>query len=175
MGMKFRFGPTSFIQPNPWQAEEVYKFVKEIAELDGSEKVVDLYGGVGVIGILLAENAREVVSVEESEEASELAKINAELNGVSNFRAVNSKAEEFEMECDVLVVNPSRPGLHPTVRRRISENKPKSMIYVSCNPKTAWRDVRSLGGEAEAVKPFDMLPHTPHIELAMKLTNGTSK
>ena len=169
-GFEFLFGPLSFMQPNPWQAERLYGFVRESAELRGSEKVMELYGGVGVMGLMLAEEAKKVVSVEENREASVLARKNAELNGVRNFEALNAKAEDVEIEADVLVVDPPRAGLHTSVIRKILANPPKKIVYVSCNPKTAWRDVQLLNYRVEIVKPFDMLPHTPHIELVLVLS-----
>lgn len=169
LGFKFLFGPLSFMQPNPWQAEKIYGFVKEIADLRGKEEVTELYGGVGVIGILLAENSEKVLSVEENKEASKISLLNAKINGIKNYEALNKKAEEIEVYGDVLIVDPPRSGLHPKVIRKILENRPKEIIYVSCNPKTAWRDIQLLNYKIEVVKPFDMLPHTPHIELVIKL------
>jgi 23S rRNA (uracil-5-)-methyltransferase RumA len=170
-GLKFKIPVQSFFQTNTRQAEKLLAVVKEFADLQGNEVLLDLYSGTGSIGLSLAEKAKEVIGIEENPSAVELSRANAELNGIKNFSAIVGKAEvimkSLEGKFNTMVLDPPRPGVHKKVLKKIGEIKPPKIVYVSCNPLTQKHDVGILEEfDYKIVKcqPLDMFPHTPHIE-----------
>jgi len=175
-GLKFKVPVQSFFQTNTHQAENLLKIVKGFADLQGNEVLLDLYSGTGSIGLSLADKAEEVIGVEENEAAVGLSRSNAELNGIKNFSAIVGRAEKaigsLQGKFDTVVVDPPRPGVHKKVLNKIGEIKPKTIIYVSCNPDTQKHDVETLAGFGYKImrcQPLDMFPHTPHIENVLLL------
>lgn len=170
-GIKFKVPVQSFFQTNSKQAETLLKIVKDFAEHEGGESILDLYSGTGSIGLYLADKAKKVIGVEENEAAVELSKHNAELNNIKNFSSIAGKAEkvikDLEGKFDTIILDPPRPGVHKKVLNKIGEIKPAKIVYVSCNPFTQKHDVEILkefGYKIEKCQPLDMFPHTPHIE-----------
>ncbi len=178
-GLRFRIGPKSFFQTNSLQAYELYKVAREFAELKGNETVYDLYTGTGTIANFVARKAKKVVGIEYIPEAIEDAKINSELNAITNteFFAGDIKDmlnENFVSEHgkpDVIITDPPRAGMHEDVARKMLELAPEKIIYVSCNPATQGRDISILSEKyrAEKIQPVDMFPHTAHVESVVKL------
>ncbi len=178
-GLKFKIGPKSFFQTNSEQAYELYKVARNFAELTGKETVYDLYTGTGTIALFVAGKCKEVIGIEYVPEAIEDAKVNAELNGITNtkFFAGDMKdifTEEFFTEhgkADVIITDPPRTGMHTDVIEAILKASPKKIVYVSCNPATQARDVNLLSAEYKITKfqPVDMFPHTHHIENVLLL------
>jgi 23S rRNA (uracil1939-C5)-methyltransferase len=170
----YKIQAQSFFQTNSEQAEVLYDITKDFAGLTGSELVYDLYTGTGSIAIYVADKASKVVGVEYVEEAIIDAKENAKMNGVENciFFAGDMKdilTEEFISEHgkpDVVITDPPRDGMHPSVVARLLEAEPKKIVYVSCNPATQARDSKLLSEKYDLVKiqPVDMFPHTHHVE-----------
>ena len=179
-GLKFKVGPKSFYQTNTEQALHLYQTVRTFAALTGSEVVYDLYTGTGTIANFVARQARQVIGIEYVPEAIEDAKINSELNGITNtlFYAGDMKdilTDEFIEEHgrpDVIITDPPRAGMHPDVVKTILNAAPERIVYVSCNPATQARDLQVLDEKyrVEAVQPVDMFPHTPHVENVVLLT-----
>jgi 23S rRNA (uracil1939-C5)-methyltransferase len=136
--------------------------------------VYDLYTGTGTIANFVARHTKHVVGIEYVPEAIEDAKVNAELNGISNvtFLAGDMKdiltAEFVESygRPDVIITDPPRAGMHPDVVKTILLASPKRIVYVSCNPATQARDLAMLDVDYHVVafQPVDMFPHTQHIE-----------
>ena len=172
--LKFKVGPKSFYQTNTEQAYHLYSVAREFAGLTGDEMVYDLYTGTGTIANFVARKARQVVGIEYVPEAIEDAKINSELNGITNtlFYAGDMKDilnDEFIAEHgrpDVIITDPPRAGMHPDVVKTILRAAPQRIVYVSCNPATQARDLQLLDEayRVVAVQPVDMFPHTPHVE-----------
>ena len=172
--LKFKVGPKSFYQTNNEQAYNLYKVVREYSALTGNELVYDLYTGTGTIANFVARHTRHVVGIEYVPEAIEDAKVNAELNGISNvtFLAGDMKdiltAEFVESygRPDVIITDPPRAGMHPDVVKTILLASPRRIVYVSCNPATQARDLSMLDVDYHVVafQPVDMFPHTQHIE-----------
>lgn len=177
--LQFKIGPKSFFQTNSLQALELYRKVREFAGLTGGEVVYDLYTGTGTIGLFLAGSASKVVGLEFIDEAILDARVNAELNGISNaiFFSGDIKdvlSREFidrEGKPDVLITDPPRAGMHADVVDAILYANPKQIVYVSCNPATQARDLQLLSGKYRVleVQPVDMFPHTYHVENIVKL------
>lgn len=173
-GLRFRIGPKSFYQTNSEQAYELYRLTREMASLTGSELVYDLYTGAGTIANFVARNCREVVGVEYIQSAIEDARLNSEINNITNtkFFAGDMKdvlTYEFVQEHglpDVIITDPPRAGMHPEVVSRILEINPKRIVYVSCNPATQARDLELLSEKyvVKRVQPVDMFPQTHHVE-----------
>ena len=179
-GLRFRLSPRSFFQVNPAQAEKLYSLAVSMAELTGSETVVDLYCGAGAIGLLAAPHAREVLGVEVVSAAVEDAREAAARNGVSNIRFLCADAAEaaarFAAEGrkpEALFVDPPRKGLDPSVIGSIAAMAPRRVVYVSCDPATLARDLRrfaDLGYAAEKAVAVDMFPRTRHVETVALLS-----
>ena len=180
--LKFKVGPKSFYQTNTEQAYHLYSVVRELAGLTGSELVYDLYTGTGTIANFVAKNARKVIGIEYVPEAIEDAKVNSDINGITNtlFFAGDMKDilnDDFIARYgrpDVVITDPPRAGMHPDVVKTILRAAPERIVYVSCNPATQARDLHDLDADyrVEAVQPVDMFPHTPHVENVVLLTRS---
>ncbi len=172
--LKFKVGPKSFYQTNTEQAYELYKVARSFAGLTGQELVYDLYTGTGTIANFVAHQARKVIGIEYVPEAIEDAKVNSEINGLTNtlFYAgdmkdiLNKEFIEEHGRPDVIITDPPRAGMHQDVIDTILFAEPKRIVYVSCNPATQARDLQLLDTayRVVAVQPVDMFPHTQHVE-----------
>lgn len=172
--LRFKIGPKSFYQTNSDQAYELYKVARTFAGLTGEELVYDLYTGTGTIANFVARQAKKVVGIEYVPEAIEDAKVNSEINGITNtlFYAGDMKdilTQDFINEHgrpDVIITDPPRAGMHNDVIDVILFAEPKRIVYVSCNPATQARDLQLLDVKYKvtAVQPVDMFPHTHHVE-----------
>lgn len=172
--LRFQVGPTSFFQTNAKQALRLYQKVLEFADPQKDAVVYDLYSGTGTIAQFVAGNARYVVGIEYVDAAVNDAKTNAALNNIENVRFIsgdmarilNENLIEEHGKPDVLITDPPRAGMHPSVIEAILRLKPSSIVYVSCNPATQARDLSTLSVDYELVEiqPIDMFPHTHHVE-----------
>jgi len=172
--IQFRVGPKSFYQTNSAQATNLYHKTWELAQLKGDELVYDLYTGTGTIANYMAASAKKVVGIEYVEAAIEDAKVNSEINGITNtaFFAGDMKDllnDEFvntHGRPDVIITDPPRAGMHADVCAVILNAAPQKIVYVSCNPATQARDLALLDEKYKvtAVQPVDMFPHTHHVE-----------
>ena len=183
--LRFKVGPKSFYQTNTEQAYELYKVAREFAFTDLPQShcqgeasdlplVYDLYTGTGTIANFVARCAREVIGIEYVPEAIEDAKVNSQLNGISNtkFFAGDMKdllTEEFIAEHgrpDIIITDPPRAGMHGDVVNVILKAAPRRIVYVSCNPATQARDLALLDTayKVTRIQPVDMFPHTQHVE-----------
>ena len=173
-GLRLRISPHAFFQTNTEMAERLYAIASEYAALRGSERVFDLYCGIGTIGLALAPEAGEVWGLEVVESAIADAEHNARVNGIANASFVVADARlgvrpmiERAGLPDVVVVDPPRAGLSKKVVRRVIECGARRIVYVSCNPTTLAPNAAQLGSAGyrlRRVRPVDMFPQTPHIE-----------
>jgi 23S rRNA (uracil1939-C5)-methyltransferase len=173
-GLRFRISHEAFFQTNTEMAERLHAEAAEAAALTGSERLYDLFCGIGTIGLSMAGAARELWGVELVEQAIADAGRNAALNGIAtaHFVAGDVRTElrplvERTGKPDVVLVDPPRAGLSQKVVRRILETEPKRIVYISCNPTTLAPNARQMvdaGYELRLAKPVDMFPQTPHIE-----------
>jgi len=173
-GLKFKIGPKSFFQTNSEQAYNLYRIVRDFAGLTGKELVYDLYTGTGTIANFIARSALQVIGIEYVPEAVADARINSELNGITNtlFFAGDMKdllnetfIEEYGRP-EIIITDPPRAGMHDDVIKSILFAEPQRIVYVSCNPATQARDLNALDSryKVEKVQPVDMFPHTHHVE-----------
>lgn len=173
-GLKFKVGPKSFYQTNSEQAYVLYKVARDMAGLTGSELVYDLYTGTGTIANFVAKQARQVIGIEYVPEAIEDAKVNSDLNNITNtlFYAGDMKnilTKDFiatHGRPEVIITDPPRAGMHEDVVNVILLAEPQRIVYVSCNPATQARDLQLLDAKYKVTKvqPVDMFPQTHHVE-----------
>lgn len=177
---RFKISPQSFFQVNVAQAKILNEKILEYANLSGEETVIDSYCGTAAISIYLAKQARKVYGIEIEKSAIRDAKINCELNNISNIKFFTGRAEEWLYrwrrkgeEVHIIIVDPPRKGCSPKTLKEITKIKPKQILYVSCNPATLARDVKYLTKDDDyklkKVLPIDMFPQTGHIECIASL------
>ncbi|NCA79126.1 MAG: 23S rRNA (uracil(1939)-C(5))-methyltransferase RlmD [Sphingobacteriia bacterium] len=179
-GLKFKIGPKSFYQTNSEQAYELYKVVRNFAGLQGNELVYDLYTGTGTIANFVSGQCAKVIGIEYVPEAIEDAKVNAQLNNITNalFFAgdmkdvLNQNFLDEHGRPDVVITDPPRAGMHEDVVNTLLTMQPQRIVYVSCNPATQARDIALLDKiyKVTAIQPVDMFPHTQHVENVLLLT-----
>lgn len=180
--LTFNISPKSFFQTNSYWAEKLYwKVLSQVDEKSLKDyTILDLYGWTWTIGMIFAPHCKKVISVEIIKDASEDGKSNALKNGIKNMDFVNAKVEEFLddylkswKKAELLIIDPPRAGMHPDALPNILKFKTKNIIYVSCNPATLSRDLAYILQNSDykivEVTPVDMFPHTPHIEIIVKL------
>jgi 23S rRNA (uracil-5-)-methyltransferase RumA len=170
---QFKIGIDTFFQVNPLCVELLYQKILQAGQLTGRERVLDLCCGCGTIGIFLSPQAKFVWGVELVPEIVETAWENARLNKITNISFFTQDAKNFLYEqglfhqnTDILVINPPRSGLPRQVIQGVLRLKPKTILYSSCNPETLFSDISSMANEytIESLEPFDLFPHTFHVE-----------
>lgn len=170
----FKISPRSFYQTNPIQTEVLYNKAIEFARLNKDDILCDLYCGIGTIGIFASRYVKKVYGIEIVEEAIEMAKENAVLNGIKNIEFMAGDVEKvFERMLqennvipNVIIVDPPRRGLDNTTIETILKLGVSRVVYVSCNPATMVRDLKLLEEkyEVKEIQPVDMFPFTNGIE-----------
>lgn len=174
LGKDFLISPNSFYQVNHNQCEKLYAKAKDFAGLIGTETVLDLYCGVGTIGLTMAENVKQLVGIEIIPQAIENAKENAKINHITNAQFICADApkgaeilKKQGVNPDVIILDPPRKGCEKSLFDTIEQLSPKKIVYVSCDSATLARDLAILkekGYEAKKVSAVDMFPRTPHVE-----------
>ena len=179
-GCRFRISPTSFYQINHQQTEKLYKKAIQLADISKNDTVIDAYCGIGTIGIVASKKAGKVIGVELNSEAVSDAKINASINNIKNVTFVNADAGDFLVEyaknakADVVIMDPPRSGSTPEFLNSLLKIKPDRIVYISCGPDTQARDIKVLvkgGYKVTACQPFDLFPHTEHVETVVLLSH----
>lgn len=182
-GCRFKISPASFYQINPVQTEKLYGKAIELAGLSGRERVIDAYCGIGTIGLIAAEKAKEVLAVELNPNAVRDAIGNAKANAIRNVRFFKDDAGHFLSsmaslgeKADVVFMDPPRGGSSEEFLSSVAQMGPEKVVYISCNPETLERDVCFLektGYEPKEVWPVDMFPWTASIEAVCLLEKKT--
>ncbi len=165
----YRVSGPSFFQVNTAQAENLVEVVQEYAALQGGERLLDLFSGVGTFSLALAGRAAEVIAVESSPWSAADAEANGE--GVGNFTILEGSAGEVLPRLDgpfqAIVVDPPRSGCGKEVIEEIARLQPERLIYVSCDTATLARDsvyLHQAGLRLERMVALDMFPQTAHVE-----------
>jgi 23S rRNA (uracil1939-C5)-methyltransferase len=178
--LKFHLSPGSFFQVNSLQTEVLYNTVKSAA--GRGDFLLDVYCGVGSITLWLAGAFKQLLGVDEVRSSIADAVQNARLNHIKNTRFIAGPAEQFMQRYRVprgdtrsltLVLDPPRAGCDQRVLTAVIRLRPKTIVYVSCDPGTLARDLHILtrgGFTVRSVQPIDLFPHTPHIETVVQLT-----
>ncbi|MFC1504095.1 class I SAM-dependent RNA methyltransferase [Spirochaetota bacterium] len=165
-GKRFTYDVLSFFQVNLPLFEKCLAKMQEYIQHD---EVVDYFCGAGVIGITLSDHIHKCILIESDESLASFAGENIRLNGLDNYTVISGKAEKLleEIKTDrVIIFDPPRPGLHHKTVRRIIEEKPKRIMYLSCNVSTQARDIGLLLPYYSLVfnELYNFFPRTPHIE-----------
>ncbi len=171
---RFRISPLSFYQVNRSAAELLYRTGARMLDLQEGETLLDLYCGIGSIGLSMADKAARLVGIEIVPEAVENARENARRNGVQNAAFYCGDASDAahilaneHLSADAVVVDPPRKGLTPEVITYLGELSPKRILYISCDVDTLARDIvrfEGVGYHTDAVQPVDLFSRTGHCE-----------
>ena len=178
-GKRFAISADSFFQTNTVQAERLFDLIARAASLEEGQTLFDLYCGAGTIGLAIAPPGTRLVGFESVPSAVRDARRNAVANGVQD-RATFIEGDVLESlesvssdeRPDAVIVDPPRAGLHPKVPDHVAALGAPRLVYVSCNPKTGARDVRHFvdsGYQLRSIRPIDLFPHTPHVEVVFEL------
>lgn len=172
-GMKLKYSGDGFFQINPEMFSKVIEDIKTLVhELSvSSENLLDIYAGVGSIGLNLANYFAKVTGVELHPDSKKYALQNAKINNINNYDFYQGSAEDILdlnnlKRYQFIIVDPPRSGVHPKLMRKIVESGPEFVLYMSCNPKTQAADLVQLKGryQLKQFKAYDFYPNTPHIE-----------
>ena len=179
-GVPVRLGPLSFYQVNTLAAERLYGIAAEYAQLQPDGLLLDLYCGMGTIGLSMVDRCRSLIGVEIVPEAIDSAKANAARNGVTNAEFLCADAAQAAqtladrgLRPDVICVDPPRKGLAPAVIDAIVQMAPQRLVYVSCDPATLARDVKRMeeqGYVLQRAEAVDLFPRTAHVETVCLLS-----
>jgi 23S rRNA (uracil1939-C5)-methyltransferase len=173
LGHEFQIGPTCFFQPNPVVTQEMVRYVRTLLTSSGTRTgLLDLYCGVGVFSILLADLFPKAIGIESHFESIVSAREN---DGKSAVQFIHSEAERTDTSLwkglDTLVVDPPRTGLHPDVIQAMLGHPFRDVVYVCCNPVRGVEDLAVLQAKytIKSVHLFDQFPQTPHVEMIAHL------
>ncbi len=185
LGTRFEISPLSFYQVNRDQTEKLYSIAAEYAALTPDTVLLDMYCGVGTIGLTMAKRVKELIGVEIVAPAIENAKKNAALNSITNARFICADASQAAQQLrdegispDVIILDPPRKGCDEALLKTVAEMSPERVVYVSCDPATLARDCAmfaALGYTVEeadgssCITPVDMFPRTAHVETVVSL------
>ncbi len=177
--LSFDFLAGEFFQNNPFILPAFTGHVAAEARTGSAKYLVDAYCGSGLFALTLAKHFEQVAGVEVSEAATDWARRNAAANGIANARFLAASAEAIFADIDfppretAVVIDPPRKGCSPEFLDQLAAFGPARVVYVSCDPATQVRDLvtlRQSGFTLEKVQPFDLFPHTRHLECVMTLT-----
>lgn len=177
---KFKISPLSFYQVNPVQTEILYDTaIKCLNDNNKNNIALDLYCGIGTIGIFASKYFKKVYGIEIVEQAIEDAKYNAKINKIDNIDFFAGDVEKVlpkiieidNIKPSTIFVDPPRKGLDKKTIEILQELKPSKIIYISCNPATLARDIALLerNYNIKEVQPVDMFPYTTHVECVAAL------
>ncbi len=175
------FSPYSgFFQVNKFILPDLIQVITSFAEPEKSDVLADVYCGVGVFGLMMADKVKQVYGVESLEQSIVYAKRNAVEMKIDNAEFTAETAEVYlrrfvdqSVKIDVCIVDPPRNGLTNKVVSSIKKIRPPKLVYVSCGPATFARDARKFvdaGYTLEKIQPLDLFPHTKHFELVALFT-----
>jgi 23S rRNA (uracil1939-C5)-methyltransferase len=184
-GVPVEVGAAEFLQVNREQAAAMYARVAELAAgASPGALAVELYAGLGGIGLQLARAGMRVVAVELDPDAVAQLRRASERAGLPIVALAGDAGrlrDELRARLDatpaVVVVNPPRKGLGEDVRALLVELAAPTIVYVSCGPEALGRDLAALaahGWAPDAIEPFDLMPGTPQIETVVRLRRATT-
>jgi 23S rRNA (uracil1939-C5)-methyltransferase len=171
-GLTFRVYPFSFFQPNPKTAEELYRRIIPLAEVQDKERILGLYCGAGTLELFLGTYAKEATGVDSSGESVACARENGAINKIGNVVFLKEKVERavarFQgKRVDTVVIDPPRAGMSKEALAAVKALKTGKLVYISCNPSTLARDLKVLRPDylPKEIIPYDFFPHTGHFEV----------
>jgi len=176
--LSFTITPFSFFQTNSFGAEDLYQNVLNLIEQNDLE-VADLYCGLGTITQLVAKKAAHVTGIELIEEAVSQARVDAANNGFRNCEFIAGDVKDvlssINIDPDIIIVDPPRPGVHVKAMEDLLAMKPRKLIYISCNPKTLAENLKQsqqFCWKVNSARCVDLFPHTPHVECIVLMSRA---
>ena len=170
----FKISANSFYQVNPTQTEKLYALAVKEAKIKETDTILDLYCGIGTIGIFASKQAKKVYGIEIVKQAIENAKENSKINKIKNTEFISGDVEQIldkliqkeKITPNIIFVDPPRKGLDNNTINNLIKITPEKIIYISCNPATLARDLSKLEEKykIEKITPVDMFPWTSHVE-----------
>lgn len=182
MGLNLRVSASSFYQVNPGVAQQAYQSIQEILKIQNTDRILDLYCGVGGITLSLAQHAQQGIAIGIEESPSSIA--DAQYNAMHNKNTAHAEFRQGRVEeClhqlsqehsqfDAIVLNPSRRGCQTQVLQQLPKFNAKKIVYMSCYPPTLLRDLSRLNQSHYTIQQFmlfDMFPNTAHYEVVCEL------
>jgi len=184
-GVKLEVAPAAFTQVNPEQTARLYGVAAAYAGQEAGGDLLDLYCGLGGVGLALAGPETRLIGVESYGPAVEAARRNAGLNGREQAVFFAGRAEEVlpglqeqGIRPGTAVLDPPRSGCAEQALAALVTLMPRRIVYISCAPATLARDLKYLaagGYRLEQVQPVDMFCQTAHVECVIMMTNSGSK
>lgn len=167
---RYKINADCFLQVNTKQAEKLYEQVRTYLSKQKDQTILDLYCGIGSIGISVAPSVKKVIGIELNPAAIDVANVNAQINHLNNIKFIKGNVEKklptIKEQIDAIIVDPPRSGLTKKIIQTIKQIRPQEMVYVSCNPATLARDLSELKPmyELKNISIVDMFPRTKHVE-----------
>jgi 23S rRNA (uracil-5-)-methyltransferase RumA len=174
----FHLSPQAFFQLNPAQTVKLYDSALQMLDLRPGQTLIDAYSGIGTLGILAASSVKQVIGIETIPAAVADARKNCQLNHIRNAEYYQGAVEKVlpalqadGLKFDALIVDPPRTGLAKSMIKTILTAKPRTFVYISCNPSTLAQDLVLLSEkyQVRVIKSVDMFPQTPRCEAIAKL------
>lgn len=166
--LKYKVSYDSFFQVNEQVIGLIISYINDL--IPNVKKALDLYCGVGTIGIALSHKFRELYGVEIVENAVGNARENALLNNIVNAKYICGKVENvldyLPSDLNLIILDPPRSGLDKKTKEFILKTETKYLVYISCEPLTMARDLDVLKEkyDIQIIQAFDMFPYTEHVE-----------
>ena len=177
--LSFKISPSSFFQVNNVQTEVIYQKVLQLANLKGTETVLDAYCGIGTIGMALSGKAKSVIGVELNKDAVRDAIDNAKFNKIENVRFVQADATDYivdnDQQLDMVIMDPPRSGSDERFIKALIDQKINKVVYVSCNPEALADEMDQFikgGYRATDFYPIDNFPFTDHVETVVLMSRA---
>lgn len=167
----FSLYPEAFFQLNTVMADNFYNKMRELANLQPTDVVIDAYAGSAPISHYIAKDVKKVYAIEIDQRSVQSAILSLKRNNIKNVTVIQSDFKKalknLEVDTiDAMFFDPPRTGLGYDAIKQILKYKPKKLIYGSCNPSTLAKDLEDLlkTYELKSLIPMDMFPHTPLVE-----------
>ena len=177
--------PLSFYQVNTKGANQLYSVAKEFAQVKPTDVILDIYCGMGTIGLSMAKDCAQIIGVEIIPQAIESANVSAKTMGIHNARFIASDASksiatlaEEGLAPNIIILDPPRKGCENETLDAVIKMNAERIVMISCNPATAARDVKYLSEnnyDIVKIQPVDMFPRTKHVETVIALSRTESK
>jgi 23S rRNA (uracil1939-C5)-methyltransferase len=179
-GLTFRVSSDTFVQTNYQQMLVLYQTALDMLACSETDRVLDLYAGIGTLSVAIARGAAGVTAIEENPHAVQLGHLNARINA-AKVEYLRGKVEAVLRQVrlgrhQAAILDPPRAGCEPAALGELLRLGPERLVYVSCEPSTHARDLIALvrgGYRIRRAAIVDMFPQTYHIETVVLLERGS--
>ena len=177
---KFYVTPFSFFQLNTAQANKLYQYILKNVSFNKNETVLEAFSGIGTIATFISQLVKQVVAIESIKDSINDMKYSLDKNKITNVKPIVGDAfkviETLNNKFDKMIFDPPRGGLGKELCETIIKMKPKTIVYVSCNPLTLVDDLKILtkAYKIKTITPLDMFPQTSHVETITLLSLKTA-